>query len=114
MNHYCDALKQTSNNNCVNLIAYDRSAHVVESSDGGDNSDENNHCNESKPVRQFIEEDKMPKTRANGTSVTVAASTNDKDYNEEKEFQRASKVSETLFALLQRKTNRICLFVNRK
>lgn len=91
MNHYCDALNQTSNNNCVNILAYDCSAHVVDSSDGGDNSDENNHCHETNQVQQIIE-DKMPKTHANGTSTTVAVTTNDKDYNEEKEFQRASKV----------------------
>lgn len=90
VNYYCDALNQTSNNNCVNIIPYDRSAHVDDSSDGGDNSDENNHRDENKQVQQIIH-DKMQKARANGTSANVAVS-NDKDYNEEKEFQRASKV----------------------
>lgn len=83
VDHYCDALKRTSNNNCVEII---------DISDGSDNSDENNHCNEQKPAPRQNIDDKMPKSRANNSSA-AAATANDKDYNEEKEFQRASKVS---------------------
>lgn len=99
VNQYCDALNQTSNNNCLNTC--DRSTHVIDS-DGSDNSDESNHCNELKQVQQIID-DKMSNTRANCTTTTVATA-NDKDYNEEKEFQRASKVSNANFFCFHRKT----------
>lgn len=119
MDDYCDALSQTSNNNCVNEIEIEQHQEQQQhqsvetlvdnsSSDGCDNSDDNIHSNETiQSVQRHIIDDTMSKFRATEANKTGAATANDKDYNEEKELQRTSKVNSLRHMSVRRCLNSI-------